>query len=47
MRVAAALLLITSARGATRRYRAMGVHLDLYDTAGTVLERFEAPAAAD
>jgi copper homeostasis protein (lipoprotein) len=37
----------TAALGATRRYRAMGVHLDLYDAAGTAVARFEARPAGD
>jgi hypothetical protein len=37
----------TAALGATRRYRALGVHLDLYDAAGSALARFEAPPAAE
>ncbi len=36
----------TAALGATARYRAMGVHLELFDATGTVLARFEAEPAA-
>ena len=37
----------TAALGAAARYRSMGIHLELFDAAGTVLARFEARPAAE